>query len=105
MLSNENNFRHYYLKCGFTDLRRGLDGLMTIVQQYGEFDLKQKDSLFLFCGRRKDRLKAISWQGNGYILLYYRLEEEKFHWPRSGESFMEIDHSRFVLLINGFDIL
>ena len=64
----------YYVACGYTDLRRGIDGLAAIVsQQYGE-ELRE-DSLFLFCGRRTDRIKALYYSGDGYVLLYKRLVE------------------------------
>ena len=59
---------NYYIACGYTDLRRGIDGLAGIVQlQYG-MDLRE-DSLFLFCGRRTDRIKALYWSGDGYVLM------------------------------------
>ena len=54
----------YYIACGYTDLRLGIDGLAAIVvTQYGK-ELRE-DSLFLFCGRRPDRIKALYWAGDG----------------------------------------
>ena len=54
--------RNDYVACGYTDLRRGIDGLAAIVMsQYG-MELRE-DSLFLFCGRRTDRIKALYWSG------------------------------------------
>ena len=52
-----SNIKNYYIACGYTDLRRGIDGLAQIVMlQYGyEID---ENSLFLFCGRRTDRIKV-----------------------------------------------
>ena len=62
--------RSYYVACGYTDLRCGIDGLAAIVkQQYGKS--LDEESLFLFCGRRTDRIKALYWSGDGYILLYF----------------------------------
>ena len=73
--------RNFYIACGYTDLRLGIDGLAAVVkQQYGShFD---EESLFLFCGRRTDRIKALYWCGDGYILLsakclYFRASSEK----------------------------
>lgn len=61
--------RNYYVACGYTDLRRGIDGLAAIVMsQYG-MELRE-DSLFLFCGRRTDRIKALYWSGDGCVLIY-----------------------------------
>ena len=47
-----------YLACGFTDLRMGIDGLSAIVQQQFSLDPFNR-SLYLFCGRRKDRIKGL----------------------------------------------
>ena len=59
--------RKYYIACGYTDLRCGIDGLAAVVtQQYG--GNLNEESLFLFCGRRTDRIKALYWSGDGYIL-------------------------------------
>ena len=66
--------RNYYIACGYTDLRLGIDGLAAVVtQQYGS--QLDEESLFLFCGRRTDRIKALYWCGDGYILLYKRLSK------------------------------
>ena len=53
-----------YLACGYTDLRRGKDGLATIIEQQFKLD-PCSDALFLFCGRRTDRIKALYWEGDG----------------------------------------
>ena len=57
--------QNFYIACGYTDLRLGIDGLAAVVkQQYGShFD---EERLFLFCGRRTDRIKALYWCGDGY---------------------------------------
>ena len=74
--------RNYYVACGCTDLRLGIDGLAAVVtQQYGS--RLDEESLFLFCGRRTDRIKALYWTGDGYILLYKRLSNGRFQWPRN----------------------
>ncbi|WP_074963464.1 IS66 family insertion sequence element accessory protein TnpB [Ruminococcus albus] len=53
---------HVYLVTGYTDLRRGIDGLATIVQAQLRLDPFSK-ALFLFCGRRCDRIKGLLWEG------------------------------------------
>ena len=68
--------RNYYVACGYTDLRRGIDGLASIVTlQYGQ-EMKE-DSLFLFCGRRTDRIKALYWCGDGYILALQTTQQRQ----------------------------
>ena len=60
-----------YLACGYTDMRKSIDGLSAIVQQ--NFRLSPfEDSLFLFSGHRRDRLKALYWEGDGFVLLNKR---------------------------------
>ena len=63
-----------YLAYGYTDLRRGIDGLAGIVQQEFHLDPYQK-ALFLFCGRRKDRMKGLYWEGDGFLLVYNKPAE------------------------------
>ena len=62
MLGDISRVDHIYLACGYTDLRRGIDGLAQIVQQQFELD-PFSNSLFLFCGKRRDRIKALLWEG------------------------------------------
>ena len=95
--------QNYYVACGYTDLRRGIDGLAAIVsQQYG--GCLSEESLFLFCGRRTDRIKALYWSGDGYILLYKRLSNGRFQWPRSEAELRLIDHQSFRWLMEGLKI-
>ena len=58
-----------YIVCGHTDMRKSIDGLAAIVGQQWKLDLFS-GSLFLFCGRRRDRLKALLWEEDGFVLLY-----------------------------------
>ena len=50
-----------YIVCGHTDMRKLIDGLAGIVQQKYNLDLFD-NSAFLFCGRRRDRLKVLLWE-------------------------------------------
>ena len=87
----------------YTDLRRGIDGLAAIVtMQYG-MELRE-DSLFLFCGRRTDRIKALYWSGEGYVLIYKRLCNGSFQWPRSTEELKSLDAQSFRWLMEGLKI-
>ena len=55
MLNDASGFRRIYLATGYTDLRRGMEGLASIIKFNFQLDPYQKDILFLFCGRRTDR--------------------------------------------------
>ena len=68
MLSDFTGADRVYIACGYTDLRRGIDGLAAMVQR--QFHLVPiTKTLFLFCGRRGVRVKALYWEGNGFVLL------------------------------------
>ena len=58
MLTDFKGADHVYIACGDTDLRRGIDGLASLVQQQFELD-PFSNTLFLFCGRRRDRIKNL----------------------------------------------
>ena len=95
--------RNYYVACGYTDLRLGIDGLAAVVtQQYGSHF--NEESLFLFCGRRTDRIKALYWCGEGYILLYKRLSNGRFQWPRSEAELRLLDPQSFRWLMEGLKV-
>ena len=54
-------------------MRKSIDGLSAIVSQ--NFKLNPfENALFLFCGGKRDRMKALLWEGDGFLLLYKRLE-------------------------------
>ena len=98
-----SNVRNYYVAVGYTDLRKGIDSLAAIVMlQYG-LELRE-DSLFLFCGRRTDRIKALYWSGDGYLLLYKRLSNGRFQWPRTEAELRKLDSRQFRWLMEGLSI-
>lgn len=72
-----------YLVTGYTDLRRGIDGLAEVVQGKKLSLDPYSTALFLFCGRRRDRIKGLLWEGDGFLLLYKRLDNGSFRWPRN----------------------
>lgn len=60
MLGDIRQVQKVYIVCGYTDMRKGLNGLVPFVQQNFGID-PYSSSLFLFCGKRCDRLKALLW--------------------------------------------
>ena len=81
--ANHSYFAGVYIVCGYTDLRFGIDSLAAIIERRFHMNLFVPTTLFLFCGRRRDRIKALYWEGDGFVLLYKRLESGSFQWPRS----------------------
>ena len=92
-----------FLATGFTDLRREIDGLAAIVQQQFELD-PFTNTLFLFCGRRWGRIKALYWEGDGFVLLYKRLESGSFQWPRSETEARALTAQQYRWLMEGLSI-
>lgn len=58
MLNNANGFKKIYIATGYTDLRRGMEGLAAIIRFQFNLDPYDKDTLFFFCGKRTDRIKG-----------------------------------------------
>ena len=63
MLSNARNFKKIYIATGYTDLRRGIEGLAGIIRFQFHLDPYDENTIFLFCGKRCDRIKALIWEG------------------------------------------
>ncbi|GAP40469.1 IS66 Orf2 like protein [Flexilinea flocculi] len=103
MLKLLENMNHFYVATGYTDIRKGIDGLAVIVKnKYGQ--ALEEDSLFLFCGRKSDRFKGLFWDGTGYVLLYKRLADSRFQWPRNAEELKQITPQEFRWLMDGLSI-
>lgn len=103
MLVDYNSVKHIYIVCGKTDLRRGIDGLATIVQNDYQLDV-YSDALFLFCGGRSDRFKMLYWDGDGFLLFYKRLENGKLHWPRQRQEVKQLTQQQLRWLFEGLKV-
>lgn len=103
MLGDVQKVDAIYLACGYTDLRRGIDGLVELVQTQFQLD-PFSNSLFLFCGRRRDRIKALLWEGDGFVLLYKRMERGGFVWPRNAQEMRQLSCQEFRWLLEGLSV-
>jgi len=103
MLVGDFQAEHIYIACGYTDMRKSIDGLAATVQQNFRLDPFSKN-LFLFCGRRSDRIKALFWEGDGFVLLYKRLEGGRFQWPRDETAVRDITTQQLRWLMEGLSI-
>ena len=100
MLGDISAVENIYIACGYTDMRKSIDGLAAVVQQQFHLDPFSK-TLFLFCGRNRNRMKALLWEGDGFILLYKRLENGRFQWPRTEDELRPITWQQFRWLMEG----
>ena len=82
--------QNYYIACGYTDMRKQIDGLAAVVELQFRRKLDEV-SIFLFCGRRADRIKALYWDGTGYVLLQELklLTKQEFRWLMEGLSIVQ----------------
>jgi transposase len=100
---NFNEIPEIYLACGYTDLRKSIDGYTSIIQD--TFSLNpMKNAMFIFCNKHRDKIKIIYWDKDGFWLLYKRLEESKFKWPRTKEEVKLISKKQLEWLLDGLDI-
>ena len=103
MFGDISKAEHIYIACGHTDMRKAIDGLSAIV--LNNFQLNPfQNSLFLFCGRRRDRIKALLWEGDGFVLLYKRLESGSYQWPRDENEVRTITSQELRWLLEGLSI-
>jgi transposase len=95
-----------YLAAEPVDLRRGHDGLCALVR--GNFDLDPYGGhLFVFVGRRGDRIKVLFWDRGGFVLYYKRLARGRFRMPQipQGADRVVLDGTELAMLLGGFDML
>ncbi len=104
MFNDATGFSKVYIACGYTDLRYGIDGLSSLVKNEFNLDPFEKNVLFLFCGRKLDRIKGLLWEGDGFLLLYKRLEGAKFQWPRNSQEVAELKPEQYTWLMQGLSI-
>ena len=105
MLEDVAGIRRVVLACGTVDLRKGIDGLSMIIGDKYHQNPFEKGTLFLFCGRRSDRIKGLLWMGDGFLLLYKRFEAVSLSWPRNTEEAAELTEEQFHYLMLGLNPL
>lgn len=90
--------------CDYVDMRKGANGLCILVQT----ELKespQSSTVFVFHNRRKDKVKALFWDKEGFVLLCKQLERGKFCFPKDRFSPYIINHAQLDWLLSGLDFM
>ena len=103
LMKSVTHYEHIYLACGYTDMRKGIDGLAQIVQGQHKLD-PTSNSIFLFCGRRRKFFKALAWEGNGFSLYYRRYDGKgaSLQWPMRESEMADPTVAQLDALLHGF---
>ena len=89
---NTTWFKKVYIACGRTDLRLGVDGLATLIQSQFGMNALQEQVLFLL------------WEGDGFVLLYKRVENGRYQWPRNSQEVKEMSIEQYQWLMSGMSV-
>lgn len=89
-----------YLCSGFTDLRKSVNGLSALVEEFG-FDLQTDASCFIFMGRRADRLKALFYDGDGFVIVSKTIDSGKYAWPQNEGELWKLAYSQAYDFLSG----
>ena len=103
MLVNFTTVQNIFIVCGHTDMHCGIDGLANVITDKYDLDLFN-DAIFLFCGRKKDRYKALYWDRDGFILLYKRIENGNLQWPKDQDEVKKLTSQELRSLLEGLSI-
>ena len=105
MLGDISGISKIYCITGRTDMRRSIDGLMAIIRDTYQMD-PYANALYLFCGRRRNTLKALYFDKDGFCLLYKRLDSNgKFQWPRNASEVRPLTRQEFSWMMEGLSIV
>lgn len=102
--ADPRSFAAIYLVCGRTDMRFGIDSLAAIVEAKYHLPLFVPGTLFLFCGRRTNKIKGLVWEGDGFLLFTKRVEDGRFSWPRNSAEARLLSPKQFEWFMDGFPI-
>lgn len=96
------NPKRVFLAVGNTDMRKSINGLSVLVEQ--AMDLNPFDGdLFVFCNRRRNMIKILYWDKNGFAVWHKRLEKHRFHWPTITKEVVVLGAKELEWLLAGLD--
>ena len=103
MLGELSGVAKIYLVTGRTDMRKSIDGLMGIIRNTYNMD-PFSNALYLFCGRKCDRIKALHFDKDGFVLYYKRLDNGRYQWPRNASEVRPLTRQEYRWLLEGLSI-
>ena len=104
MMRPANDLPRVYLCRQPVDMRKSINGLSALVEGTLELDLFSSH-LFVFCNRKRDKVKCLYWETNGFCLWYKRLEKQRFHWPTHlADDVITLTGQQLNWLLDGLDL-
>ena len=103
MISTDFSKMQIYLKPGFTDMRKSINTLSIVVENEMKLD-PFLNNLFLFCNKKRNIMKILYWDNNGFCLWEKKLEKDKFQWPELKEEVLKMTWERLEWLLKGIDL-
>ncbi len=104
MLKEGIGFKKVIIRCGRTDMRKGISGLAAIIRlEYG-MDPFEEGTLFLFCGHNRSCIKGLIYEGDGYAMITKRLSDGVYQWPRDTDEAKVLSQEAFRRLMDGFAV-
>ncbi|MDD6250169.1 MAG: IS66 family insertion sequence element accessory protein TnpB [Bacillales bacterium] len=106
MLTNiADDAEHIYIACGFTDFRKQIKSLSALVSLKFNLDPYTSKCIFIFCNKRKNSIKVLRWDNDGFILLTKKLVDKmKFQWPKDPEGVKDISVQELRWLLEGLSL-
>ena len=104
MLADISGVDAIYIVTGYTDMRKSIDGLCALAQE--QFPVNENlNALYVFCGRKCDRIKALLKEPDGMVLIYKKLTVQgRYRWPRDRSEVRNLSWREFDWLMSGIDI-
>tara|TARA_B100001964_G_C14193490_1_gene582234 strand:- start:918 stop:1247 length:330 start_codon:yes stop_codon:yes gene_type:complete len=97
MMMTFSNQSKLFLLEGHVDMRKGFEGLSVLIEETFSGELMK--GFFIFLNRRRDRMKVLYWDGDGFVIWYKRLEKGSF--LRQKEGSVSLDRREFLMLLEG----
>lgn len=106
MLRNiADDAEHIYIACDFTDFRKQIESLSALVSLKFNLDPYTSKCIFIFCNKKKNSIKVLRWDNDGFILLTKKLVDKmKFQWPKDPEGVKDISVQELRWLLEGLSL-
>lgn len=104
MLRPDRDVERVYLHRAPVDMRKQMDGLAILAKEVIQQD-PMSGAMFVYINARRNKLKILVWERNGFIVWYKRLEQQRFHWPRaSTQAVLTLTGEQLHWLLDGYDV-